>query len=80
MTEPLAFTVPPELIEVIARRAAELVAERLEPTPWMTRRQAAEYLALPLSHLEKDRAIPRHHSGGRVLYHRAELDGFMRRS
>lgn len=73
----LAATIafPPELIERIAALAAELVADRSEQqSPWMTRVKAAEYLDLPISRLEKDRTIPCHRDGGRVLYHRAELD------
>ena len=44
----------------------------------MTRAQAADYLGLPLSRLEKDRRIPSHRDGRRVLYHRAELDEHFR--
>jgi excisionase family DNA binding protein len=67
---------PPELLEAIASRAAEVALQRLDDprSPWLTRRQAAAYLRLPLSRLEKDRRIPSHKDGGRVLYHRAELD------
>jgi excisionase family DNA binding protein len=73
----LAF--PDELIEAIAERAAELVVEQLErqSSPWLTRAQAARYLGLPLSRLEKDRTIPCHREGRRVLYHRSELDAFL---
>jgi excisionase family DNA binding protein len=78
--EPLALTLPPEALEAIAARAAELVLERLGQTngasPWMTRAQAAAYLGLPLSRLEKDRRIPNHRDGRRVLYHRGELDRY----
>jgi excisionase family DNA binding protein len=80
MNEPLALSLPPEAVEVIAERAAELVVERLdrESSPWMTRAEAATYLSLPLSRLEKDRRIPCHRNGGRVLYHREELDAYFR--
>jgi excisionase family DNA binding protein len=69
---------PPELLESIAERAAELAADLLreEGSPWLTRQQAAAYLGLPVSRLEKDRRIPCHKDGGRVLYHRAELDNY----
>jgi hypothetical protein len=72
---------PAELVEAIARRAAQLVFERLgdqQSSPWLTRRQAAAYLGLPVSRLEKDRCIPGHRDRGRVLYHRAELDHYFR--
>jgi hypothetical protein len=72
------FTLPPETLEAIARRAADLVlartADRSSPSPWLSRREAAAYLGLPVSRLEKDRDIPCHRDRGRVLYHRAELD------
>jgi excisionase family DNA binding protein len=72
----VSLDIPPELIEVIATRAAEIVIETTGSTgsPWMTRTEAAAYLRFPVSRLEKDRRIPCHRDGGRVLYHRAELD------
>lgn len=76
MSKPLALSLPAEAVEAIAERAAELVIERIEreSSPWLTRAQAATYLSLPLSRLEKDRRIPCHRDGRRVLYHRDELD------
>jgi hypothetical protein len=65
---------PEGVVNEIAERAAQLVAERANGSPWMTRRQAAGYLSLPVSRLEKDRSIPCHRDEGRVLYHRDELD------
>ena len=67
------LTLPPETVELIAGRVAELLAEQ---SPWMTREQAAGYLQLPVSRLEKDKTIPCHQDrpGGRVLYHRGKLD------
>jgi excisionase family DNA binding protein len=55
------------------------VVDRLgrEQSPWLTRKQAAAYLSLPLSRLEKDRRIPCHREGRRVLYHRGELDQWL---
>jgi hypothetical protein len=32
---------------------------------------------VPLSRLEKDRTLPSHRWGGRVLYHRQELDEYV---
>jgi excisionase family DNA binding protein len=46
----------------------------------MTRAEAADYLGLPLSRLEKDRTIPVHKDGRRCLYHRASLDAHFRGS
>jgi hypothetical protein len=69
------MALPAELVEAIAQRAAELIAERAEQrSPWLTRRAAAEYLGVPVTRLEKDRTVPAHRWDGRVLYHRGELD------
>jgi hypothetical protein len=68
-----------EAVELIANRAADIVLERrdaISASPWLTREAAAAYLGLPVSRLEKDRAIPRHRDGRRVLHHRDELDAF----
>jgi excisionase family DNA binding protein len=73
----LTVTLDEAALEQIASKAAELVLERLGAvpgSPWMTRARAAAYLGLPVSRLEKDRSIPCHRDGRRVLYHRAELD------
>jgi excisionase family DNA binding protein len=80
VSEPLALSLSPEAVEVIADRAAELVIQRLEreASPWLTRARAATYLGLPLSRLEKDKTIPCHRDGRRVLYHRDELDAYFR--
>jgi excisionase family DNA binding protein len=83
VSDPLPLTLPPEAVEALVERVAELVLERLEQSngsasPWMTRETAARYLSLPRSRLEKDRAIPCHREGRRVLYHRAELDDYLR--
>lgn len=72
MTE-FPVILPPEALEALALRVAELL--RLV-SPWMTRREAAAYLHLPVSRLEKDKAIPHHRDDGRVLYHREEVDAY----
>ena len=83
MSEPLALTLPPEALEELVERVAERVLEQLGQanggSPWLTRREAADYLRLPLSRLEKDRTLPCHRDGRRVLYHRAELDEYLSR-
>ncbi len=75
-TPPATLLLPDELLEQVARRAAELVGER-QGSPWMTRREAAEYLRVPLSRLEKDRSVPCRRWQGRVLYRRDELDAWL---
>ena len=81
MAEPLALTLSPEALEAIAARAAQLVVEQLDnASPWLTREAAARYLSLPVSRLEKDKAIPCHREGRRVLYHREELDTYVQKT
>ena len=78
MNEPFALTLPHDVVEAIAERAAELVIERIgNGSPWLTREAAARYLSLPVSRLEKDKAIPCHREGRRVLYNREELDAHL---
>ena len=69
----LGLTLPAETLDAIAVRVAELLADK---SPWMTRPEAAVYLRLPVSRLEKDRRIPCHRDNGRVLYYRPELDDY----
>jgi hypothetical protein len=67
-----------EALDEIARRVAERMPDLNQQTsPWFTRAQAAEYLSVPVSRLEKDRSIPCRRWEGRVFYNRAELDAFM---
>lgn len=78
--ESLTITLPAETLEAIAGRVAELLHAQTSDaaSPWMTRTQAAEYLAVKVSRLEKDKRVPFHRWDGRVLYHRDELDSFVR--
>jgi excisionase family DNA binding protein len=77
----ITFAMSPEAVELIARRAAELVLEQQAQTsPWLTTREAAEYLRWPQSRIEKlaaANAIPRRKHEGRNLFHRAELDEWL---
>lgn len=72
----LTLSIPPEALEALAQRAAEIMLDQQTDTasPWLTRKEAAEYLRVPVSRLEKDKSLPAHRWDGRVLYHRAELD------
>jgi len=63
-----------ETIRAIVREELERLGNG---SPWMDREAAAHYLSLPASRLEKDRAIPCHRDGRRVLYHREELDAYL---
>jgi len=62
-----------DLVRAIVREELERLGNA---SPWMNREAAARYLSLPVSRLEKDRAVPCHREGRRVLYHRAELDAY----
>jgi excisionase family DNA binding protein len=74
----LTLAIPSQALEAIASRAAEIMLERgKEESPWLTRKEAANYLRVPLSRLEKDRTLPSHRWDGRVLYNRAELDEYL---
>jgi hypothetical protein len=63
------------LADLVADRLRDDVSERR--SPWLTRRQLAEYLTVPVSRVEKDRTIPCHRWEGRVLYHRDEVDQWL---
>jgi hypothetical protein len=74
----LAIPLPDQLIEQIAQRVVELLAERQAPgSPWLTRPAAADYLGWPLSRLERRKDVPHHKHDGRVAYHRGELDRWL---
>jgi len=74
----ISFDFPPELLEEIAQRAAELLAARVPAEDhWMTVAEAAEYLRCPISRiyaLTSAKRVPHHHDGSRLLFRRSELD------
>jgi excisionase family DNA binding protein len=78
----VAVPVPPELVEAVAVRVAELLADRppVEPDPWLDVAGAADYLACPPSRIyalvSADR-VPVHRDGSRLLFRRDELDRFV---
>lgn len=75
----MELTLPDDVLEQLVDAISARLEQRAqgERSPWLTRAEAAEYLRLPVSRLEKDRLIPAHKDGGRVLYHRDELDGYV---
>jgi excisionase family DNA binding protein len=80
VAEGLKVDLPPELLERIAARAAELVAERASPRPYLTTDQAAEYLSCPKSRLYalvSAKRIPHVKDGSRTLFRPAELDTWL---
>jgi excisionase family DNA binding protein len=76
----LQVSFPAELVEAIAQRAAELVAERSEPSRWMTVEEAAEYARCSRQHiydLRSDGRLTRHGERGHALVDRRELDAHL---
>ncbi len=76
----IALELPVELVEPIARRAAEIIQEReANPTiePWIGVREAAEHLHCRpqriYSLVHQGRLEPRR-DGSRLLFRRSELD------
>lgn len=75
---------PPEAVEAIAERAAELLAERAALTPadqgFIDVDGASHYLACPKSRvysLVSARRIPHHRDGSRLLFDRQELHAWV---
>jgi hypothetical protein len=80
----LGLQLPDEAIEAIARRAAELVLERLDQAPaageWFSIDEAAEFLRCSkqrIYDLRGDGRLTRFVEGGRALVARAELVGLV---
>ena len=72
---------PDSVIELIARRAAELVREDLSRSTasdeWFDSKQAADYLGISVGHLHNLRGkVPSHKPDGRRRYRRSELDAY----
>ena len=75
----LRLAIPPELVEAVAHRAADLLAEQrpAEIEPWLNVEQAAEYLACPRSRvydLRRQGRLPCRKDGSRLLFRRPDLD------
>jgi excisionase family DNA binding protein len=78
----LTLNLPDELLEQIAQRAAELVAERRQParSPWLNTDQAADYIATKPSRVHDlvslGKLTPRR-DGRRLLFRREDLDRYL---
>ena len=76
---------PADVVEVIARRAAELVAagSSSSASPWLSTEQAAEYLAAKPARVHDlvalGRLTPRR-DGRRLLFRRVDLDEYLEAS
>jgi excisionase family DNA binding protein len=68
----------PDDLDAIVQSLADAVRGQ---SPWKTAAEAAEYIRAPLSRVRKltmTREIPHEHDGRRPVYHRDELDRFIR--
>jgi hypothetical protein len=81
----LALAIPPELVDAVAERVIELLAERQEldgGDRWLRgAKQIADYIAAPVSRvnaLSSAKRIPVHHDGAALVAHTAELDEWIR--
>jgi hypothetical protein len=82
--EGLALAIPPHLVEEIAQRAAELLAERetRRDDGWLRgAERIAGYIDAPASRvyaLVSAGRIPVHHDGSALVARRSELDRWLR--
>ena len=83
--QPLAVELPDELVEALARRVAELLAERDQGAAgyldgYLDVAGAAEFLACPPSRvyaLTSAGRLPVHRDGSRLLFDRQELRDYV---
>ena len=79
-TPDLTLAIPPELLEAIAGRAAEIVSDHAEAESWIGVEQAAEHLACGTSRiysLVSAGRIPFERDGSRLLFRRSALDAWL---
>lgn len=77
----LTIGCPPEFVEEVARRAAEILAEQAsEARPYLSVAEAADYLRCKpkrVYDLCSQRRIPFVKDGSRTLLRRADLDAYL---
>jgi excisionase family DNA binding protein len=81
----LSLTLPPEILDAIAERVAELLAGRFEApaatSPFMTIPEATEYIRASsrqrVDDLLSSGRLTRHKDGSRTLVSRAELAAYL---
>jgi excisionase family DNA binding protein len=79
---PLALEFPAELVEIVAQRAAELLAERDAPSasPWLDTKGAAAYMACTparIHDLVQARQLTPARDGRRLVFRRDDLDAYL---
>jgi excisionase family DNA binding protein len=70
-----------EFVQALAERIARLLPDLVPTSPWLSAAEAAAYLRCPVSRIRKltmTRELPCCRDGRRTLYHRDELDKFVR--
>jgi excisionase family DNA binding protein len=68
-----------DVLDDLAQRVADILASD-QSSPWLSAPEAAAYLRFPLKrvyNLTSAHAIPHHRQGGRIVFHRAELDEWL---
>lgn len=78
----IALEMPPELVEIVAQRAAQIVASRDVNTasPWLSVAEAADWLRCHkdrIYDLIASRKLSPRRDGRRVLLHRDDLDAYL---
>jgi excisionase family DNA binding protein len=78
----LSVEIPADVLEQIAERAAELLAERqaASASPWLSTQGAADYIAAPagrIHDLVALRKLTPRRDGRRLLFRREELDAYL---
>ncbi len=73
---------PEDIAAIAASVAASINSTNGASSPWMNAQEAATYLRCPISRVRKLTStgeLPHERDGRRVLYHRHQLDDFIRR-
>jgi excisionase family DNA binding protein len=75
--------VRPQLVEIVDALVEERLArfEPPPPEPWMTAKEAAVYLSTSVTAIRQKAqrgTVPAHKDEGRWLFHREELDEYIR--
>jgi excisionase family DNA binding protein len=86
VSDELRIALPPETIETIAQRAAEIVLQRQKADAalprWLTVEKAADYIGATRQRvydLRSDGRLTKHGDGSRALVDRLELDALIER-
>ena len=76
----LTLTLPPEAMQVLAERLAELLQAAPRSEEWVGVDDAARHIGCNrnrIYYLVSNNRIPHHHEGRRVMFRRSELDDWL---